>query len=199
MRRVKDLMNRDLSTITPDVSMVDLLGTLEETRVVSLPVVDCGRTLLGMVSVRDVLRLTQNLPRGPEAARWGLAVPGPLAEHPDPEAVTAAGLTAYYVTPSGAYVDIGDRVRQVPGDRLRSYSVRDIMTGLPATVAAGASLPELARVLRKQKLHRVFVVESGALVGVVSTMDLLEGLWGAVPEGAGPGAGPLPPAVGCQA
>lgn len=197
MRRVKHLMTREVFTVAPDVSVADLLGMLEHAGGGAIPVVDCRHTLEGVVSARDVLRLTRNLPEGPDAARWGLALTGLAAEHPDPGAVAPAGLSAYYVTPSGKYVDIGDRVRQIPGDRLRSYTVRDIMSGLPAVVGPDASLPELSRILRKQRLHRLFVVDSGALVGVVSTMDLLDGLWGAVPAGASRASQSLPPVAGC--
>ena len=51
--------------------------------------------------------------------------------------------------------------------------VKDIMTLMVVTVAADTSVVELATTLRREGLHRAFVVEKGKLRGVVSTFDVL--------------------------
>jgi Zn-dependent protease len=58
--RVTDVMTRyaDLATIGPSASLTDALRLLEERQVAQLPVVDeDGRTVLGMVTRRGILRL----------------------------------------------------------------------------------------------------------------------------------------------
>lgn len=51
--------------------------------------------------------------------------------------------------------------------------VRDAMTHAFRTVGAGDSLKKAAKIMTDQGLHRVFVVEHGRLVGVLSTKDVM--------------------------
>lgn len=195
MRRVRDLMQRQVVTITPQATVGDLVRTLEEEGASEAAVVDCLGNLLGAASVREVLELTMRLQDAPSSMRWGLAVVNPLGTGSDPG---DGGFFPYYVTPSGSFVDVRDRVRELPGDTLQGYSVARVMKGPPVTIVADAGLPELARLLRKQSLGRALVVDGRKLVGTVSTADLLEGLWGGVPYEASAPLSELPPAVGCR-
>ncbi|HET7753886.1 MAG TPA: DUF190 domain-containing protein [Anaeromyxobacteraceae bacterium] len=61
-------------------------------------------------------------------------------------------------------------------ERLASQNATagDVMTAAPVTVSASASLPSAAEVMVRQRLKRLPVVEDdGALVGIVSRVDLL--------------------------
>ena len=51
--------------------------------------------------------------------------------------------------------------------------VRDLMTPQPVTIAPGASIKEAAQLLLSADVHRLFVVEDGRLVGVLSTTDIV--------------------------
>lgn len=50
------------------------------------------------------------------------------------------------------------------------------MTATVYTVPAGAGLKEIAAALCKHKVHRVLVEEQGRLVGLISTLDILDAL-----------------------
>src|SRR5690349_9444352 len=52
--------------------------------------------------------------------------------------------------------------------------VRDLMTPQPVTIAPGASIKEAAELLLSADVHRLFVVEDGRLVGVLSTTDIVQ-------------------------
>jgi CBS domain-containing protein len=52
--------------------------------------------------------------------------------------------------------------------------VRDLMTPQPVTIAPGASIKEAAQLLLSADVHRLFVVEDGRLVGVLSTTDIVQ-------------------------
>ena len=43
----------------------------------------------------------------------------------------------------------------------------------PVVIAPAAPLHDAARLMRDERVHRVFVVEAGALVGVISTLDVM--------------------------
>ncbi len=62
----------------------------------------------------------------------------------------------------------------VSEDRLGQLRVSDAMTKGVVSVSPDASAAEVARTLRKNRLHHLFVIEDGALRGVVSTYDLLQ-------------------------
>ncbi|MCL4746401.1 MAG: CBS domain-containing protein, partial [Burkholderiaceae bacterium] len=53
---------------------------------------------------------------------------------------------------------------------------RDVMTRDVTTVTGEASLEEIATVLEKHRIKRVPVVHDGALVGIVSRANLLQGM-----------------------
>jgi CBS domain-containing protein len=58
-------------------------------------------------------------------------------------------------------------------DRLADRRVEEAMTPGVVSVEPKASAPEVARVLRENRIHRVFVVEDGRMVGVISAFDVL--------------------------
>ena len=58
-------------------------------------------------------------------------------------------------------------------DRLGQLQVSDAMSEGVVTVSAGDPAAMVARTLRENRLHHVFVIDEGSLVGVVSAYDLL--------------------------
>jgi CBS domain-containing protein len=62
-------------------------------------------------------------------------------------------------------------------------TVREIMSPQILSVPAEMTLDAVARTLHEKQVHRVFVRDAaGAIVGVVSTMDLLRALTGKAKE-----------------
>ena len=59
-----------------------------------------------------------------------------------------------------------------------STPVQDLMTTNPQTVSAGATIREAAQRMLYLEVHRLFVVDDGKLLGVVSTTDLVRALAG---------------------
>lgn len=55
--RVSEIMTRELVTIAPDASLDDCLRSMEKHGVFHLLVVDAKKNFLGMVSVKDLLRV----------------------------------------------------------------------------------------------------------------------------------------------
>jgi CBS domain-containing protein len=61
---------------------------------------------------------------------------------------------------------------------LRALTVRDVMTRDVVTIEAGATAREAAERLLKHKVGCLPVLESGVLVGIVTTSDLLHAIAG---------------------
>ncbi len=174
MATVREIMQTDVITIAPRASIGDLVSLLDRHGITGVPVVDETETLVGVVSMTDVLRLAREMADVPEAARWGLgaaagATPEALAGHPPLE----GEFFAYYVTPTGGYVDVSDRIRTLPDDLFEGYRVEDIMTSAPYTVEPDAAVSKLAARLLDWKVHRALVADSGQLRGIVTTTDIL--------------------------
>jgi CBS domain-containing protein len=53
-------------------------------------------------------------------------------------------------------------------------SVADVMTPMVFEVDASATVSAIAESMVRGRVHRVFVVEHGKVVGVVSALDLLQ-------------------------
>jgi signal-transduction protein with cAMP-binding, CBS, and nucleotidyltransferase domain len=59
-------------------------------------------------------------------------------------------------------------------DRLNQITVAEVMTPNYVSVASEAPVADVARQLRENKIHRVWVEDEGRLCGVVSTLDLMQ-------------------------
>ncbi len=173
MATVRDIMQTDVITIPPRASIRELIELLDRHGITGVPVVNETEALVGVVSMTDVLRLAREMADVPEAVRWGLGAaaseaPDTLAGHP-----LEGEFFAYYVTPTGGYVDVSDRIRTLPDDLFEGYKVEDIMTPAPYSIAPEAPVSELAASLLKWKVHRALVADSGQLRGIVTTTDIL--------------------------
>jgi len=150
--RVRDIMQKEIHTVTSGMSASDLERAFLERRVSGFPVVDSGR-LVGLVTRSDIVR-TLNV------------------EH-----VYEEQLSDYYGELGGvSYADserssaeMGARV----GARLESLKVADLMVRAVVTASPDHSLQEVAALLVEHGVHRLPVVQNGALVGIVTSLDLV--------------------------
>lgn len=176
MTLVRDIVERDVATIPPNASVADLIQMLDRHGITGAPVVDKQEILVGLVSQRDIIRLASGMEHVPEAMRWGVGVGKPMEDTADLADAREGEFFAYYVTPTGRYVDAGGQIRDLPTDVFEGYRVEDIMTPAPVMIDADATLGELARLLLERKIHRALVVDSGKFIGIVTTVDVLKGV-----------------------
>ncbi len=170
---VRDVMQENVITTSPETHISEVVQLLERERISGVPVVGDNGQLLGVVSMRDVIRLARELDAVPEARRWGLTITGAARESKFLDAPVEGEFFAYYVTPQGKFVDVRDQVRELPGGLFDGYKVEDVMTPAPVTIGPDASLRDLAALLRRGPMHRALVVEGRRLMGIVTTMDVL--------------------------
>lgn len=150
---VRDVMHKDVLTLQVDATVEEAITLLDEYRVSGAPVLDDADHLVGVFSLRDVARREH-------LAGDRLAVesrPGPGVLDDEGELVDPDFFSREDYSP-----DVLGRVR-----------VGEWMTGGVVTVAPDAPLSEVCRTLLSESIHRVFVVEDGALRGVFSSYDLV--------------------------
>ena len=149
----RDVMTQAPATIGPDETLADLEALLLRERVGGVPVVERG-ALVGIVSRSDIVRVL-----GTEQAIADVQSDFYREFHDEPFAPTAA---------SGP-----EATSEQIAQRLARLHVRDAMVSEVVTVPADAPLGEVARQLVSHRIHRVVVVDGGALAGIVSALDLV--------------------------
>jgi acetoin utilization protein AcuB len=71
-------------------------------------------------------------------------------------------------------VPLTGRRRARPGADPTTIPVEDVMTLEVMTLAPGASLTDAARLMRRERIGAVPIVDGGRLVGIVTRSDVLE-------------------------
>jgi CBS domain-containing protein len=147
----RDVMQADVKTVDPDLTLAELEQLLISEKVSGVPVVGEGR-LAGIVSRTDIVRaLSQEHGR-------------------------AESLVSYYVEQGAMEISELEylaRETQMVAERMAKLRVRDAMTETLITVAPDASVSDVARTMEEHGIHRVLVAEDRTLLGIVSSLDLV--------------------------
>ena len=144
-------MQRDVITIAPEMSILDVYRMFVEEEIHGAPVVDDRGAVRGVVSTMDLLRVVRD------------------------ELDPGAGRTATtYFRDELAYSGPSYRVSDDMQDRMQQLTAEDAATRELVTVRPDATVEEIARKMLDQHIHRVLVVDAEhELLGVISSFDLL--------------------------
>lgn len=146
-QRAGDVMSRNVITVSDDMGVEELARFLTQRGISGAPVTDGEGKLVGVVSVTDIARVTGEL-----RATW------------------QAQSTLYHYEYSLGADDFENLTVESYSDR----SVRDIMTKMVFDTDVDSTLAEVADIMVRGRIHRVFVVEDKKVVGVISALDLLQ-------------------------
>lgn len=139
----KDVMRKNVITVSPDMTLRQMQNLFIERRISGAPVVDAKGKLLGVISQTDLVR------EGRKS----------LADGVIPDFQRSLDAAVYY-----SAVRIKDA---------GSTKVSEMMT--PAVLSADVATPieEVAWVMLRKAIHRMFVLNRGRLAGIISSMDML--------------------------
>lgn len=151
MLRVKDIMETQVVTVRPDLSLSDLQDVLLERRVHGAPVVEGGK-VVGIISRSDVVRQLK-------VEEERIAASAYLLEPYDADDLTLSAQ---------------NQAIEAAAQRLSQLHVRDMMIRDVAMIGPDAPLEELARCMLERRIQRVLVTEGPSLLGIVSVTDLVE-------------------------
>jgi len=143
--RAKDLMHRDVTTVTPELTLLDLAATLEEENIHGAPVVDPHGKLVGVVSYTDLVR--------------GIT-----------EERTAGEMHPYFWNLEHDRPDLNDDHAAASAS---SATVGEVMSTVVVTAESNATAAELAKTMSANAVHRILICEDGVMRGIVSITDLL--------------------------
>ncbi len=147
--KVKDIMTRQVITLSPEESIDDAARKLRENRISGAPVVE-GERIVGIVSEADLMKLFES------EMSINLVLPSPLE---------------IIELPIKMHRQLKEAAK-----RLAARRVEDIMTRGVITIDEEASIEEAARVMAKHGINRLPVIREGKLVGIVTRADVIKAL-----------------------
>ena len=147
MLKAKDIMTREVITISPDTEIAQVAKLLLTNRINGVPVVDDAGQLVGILCQSDLIIQQKNIPI--------------------PSLFTL--LDGYIPLTSSKKLD-----REV--DKIMATKAADAMTARPVTVSPDTGIEEVAALMVEKNYHTLPVVDAGKLVGIVGKEDVLRTL-----------------------
>lgn len=171
-QQAKDIMQRDVVTVTPETPIRALLRVLVDAQISGIPVVTEAGDILGVVSATDVVRVAAEASEVPGGTMtWG---PSPI---PDEE-FNEESATPFFLMGEEWSYPTEEYSEALPDGVFGGSTVADIMTPAAFTVRPTDAVTEVAKFLLTGRIHRALVVDEGRLEGIVTTFDLLRALVG---------------------
>jgi CBS domain-containing protein len=146
MLRAKDIMTKDLITVSPEMGIASAARVLLENGINGVPVLDSGR-LVGILCQSDLIAQQKKIPVPSLFTLLDGFIPLKSAKHFEKALKKIAAIT-----------------------------VADAMTSHPITVDPETSIEEVASLMVDKNFHTIPVVDKGKLVGIVGKEDILKTL-----------------------
>lgn len=149
MLKVKDIMTKDVVTVTKETTVMELAKVFAERHLSSLPVLAQNGELIGIVTETDLVEQDKNLHI--------------------PTVISIFDWVIYLESDKKFEKELKKMTGRVVGD---IYST-DVVTVSPDT-----SIADVADLLSSRKINALPVVEGKKLVGIVSRIDLIRSMAG---------------------
>ncbi|MHB1224912.1 MAG: CBS domain-containing protein [Gemmatimonadaceae bacterium] len=180
MLRLRDIMTTGVITVTPETTLREAMELFAEHHISGMPVME-GTRVVGVVSASDVLAFAATPPDERDWPDDRDLAPG--SEDPEWEEAGAGGADeqagralAELWMASGGDDEMADddAGRAAYRDPLGSATVADVMTWGVYALPPASDVAAAAECMRSADVHRMLVIEDGRLLGIVTTMDLVD-------------------------
>jgi CBS domain-containing protein len=166
MLRLKDIMTRDVVTLSPTMTLREAMELFVKRHVSGAPVVSRGR-VVGVLSTTDIL----------EFQSVASEVREELAESKRAVGDADNVLAELYLGESDEEEDEGftaflPLLEDKQWDTLEEHMVSEIMTQAIFSLPPTALVTDAAEYMRQAEVHRILVMDEDILVGIVTTSDL---------------------------
>jgi CBS domain-containing protein len=145
MLKVKDIMTRELITVSPQTEIVSAAKILLEKRINGLPVIDDSGKLVGILCQSDLVAQQKSIPIPSVYTLLDSFIPLTSIKRIDKEVQKIAAL-----------------------------KVEQAMTPDPVTVGPETDIEDVARLMVDKKYHTLPVMEGDKIVGIVGKEDVLK-------------------------
>ncbi|MDD3813455.1 MAG: CBS domain-containing protein [Desulfocapsaceae bacterium] len=147
MLTARDIMTRDIITVTEESTIKELAKILTSNKISGVPVVNDSGKLVGVVTESDLIFQTKKVHI--------------------PTVITILDSVFYLENPE----KMGEEMKKMAGTK-----VKDILTSSPVTVTEETQLDEIATIMSEKSLHTLPVVNKEILVGVIGKKDIIRTL-----------------------
>ena len=145
----KDLMTEKVVCVHPETPIHTLIKILIKNHINGAPVVDKDGKLVGVVSKTDIVEY----------------------EEKTSKKQSQSSKKSFYSDTNGKLKKAFDKIAKAK--RLGKAVVQDIMTSRVITAQADDTIDRLAKIMHDKNIHRIIIQDKGQVVGVVSTLDIL--------------------------
>ncbi|HNT56625.1 MAG TPA: CBS domain-containing protein [Syntrophales bacterium] len=147
MIKAKDIMTRDVVTVTPDTDILQAAKRLLENHFNGLPVVDDEGKLLGILCQDDLIVQQKQVP-----------------------------LPSVFTLLDGMIPLFSGKQMEKEVEKMVAMKVSQAMTPNPRTVDPETAIEDIATIMVRKNIHTLPVLEKGKLVGVIGKEDVLRTL-----------------------
>ena len=144
MLTAKDIMTRDVVTVTPGTSLQELASLLVKNQISGVPVVEANDVLYGIVTENDLISQNKRL-----------HIP----------TVVSFLDAAIYLESSKKFAEEVKRVT--------ATTAGDICARKVITIAEDTPLTDIATIMSEKKVHILPVVKAGRIVGIIGKRDVV--------------------------
>lgn len=142
---VKEIMNRDVITVTEENTVEDVIKLLLEHNISGVPVINEEKKVVGIVTEGDIIFRSKKL-----------QIP-----------------TYFTILDSYIFLESTKNFKN-DLKKMVAYKVTDVMTKKVFTVEQEASIEDIATLMTTKKINRIPIVDKGVLVGIVSRRDIIK-------------------------
>ena len=143
MLRAKDIMTRDVITVSPKMEIAHAAKLLLEKGINGVPVVDEGK-LVGIICQSDLVAQQKKFP-----------------------------IPSLFTILDGFIPLKSIKNLEKTVQKIAATTVAQAMTSNPATVQPNTAIDEIASLMVDKNFHTIPVLEEGGLVGIVGKQDIL--------------------------
>ncbi|MBE9472127.1 MAG: CBS domain-containing protein [Chloroflexi bacterium] len=147
MLKVKDIMTRELITVSPDTEIVQATKLLLENRINGIPVTDETGKLVGILCQSDLIAQQKKLP-----------------------------IPSFFTFLDGLIALTSMKQIEKQVQKIAAITVAQAMTPNPVTVQPETDIEKVAALMVDKNFHTIPVVDEGELVGIVGKEDILKTL-----------------------
>ncbi len=147
MTQAKDIMTRDVITVTEDRSITEVAQLLTEKHISGVPVLNARQELVGIVCESDIIDQTKRF-----------HIP------------TVVNLMGYIL-----FLESGKKFEKEL-KKMMGLVAGDIMTAPVKTVTTETAVEEIATLMAESHVHSIPVMEGPSLVGIVGKKDIVRSL-----------------------
>jgi CBS-domain-containing membrane protein len=147
MLQARDIMTKEVITVSPETTVLDLAQLLADHKINGAPVVDSQGRLVGVVTQNNLID---------RAKKFEL-----------PHVISILDAHFYLERPSTFKKNL---------EKLMGNLVADIMTAPPITISDDVEVDEIATIMARRRVHTLPVLKGDKIIGIIGKIDIIRAL-----------------------